>query len=192
MRVFTKISKVPIGHLRSLGHNSIVYVDDSYLLGETYQACLHNISDTIKLLRELGFAIYTEKSVLTPSQTIVFLCSNFLSKNLTLPLTDEKKNKKKTILTDCLGKCKVSPRELARILGNIVTSLHAVTYGSLHYRHLEKEKITGLQYHKGNFEGKIRLYAEAIAEIQWWINNIDNSCHHINIPNPDITILMQV
>ena len=143
-------------------------------------------------MRELGFVINTEKSVLTPSQTIVFLCSNILSKNMTLSLTDENKNKIKTILTDCLGKCKISLREWARILGNIVASFPAVTYGSLHYRHLEKEKITGLQYHKGNFEGKIRLYAKAIAEIQWWINNIDNSCHHINIPNPDITILMQV
>ena len=140
MRVFTKIFEVPLGHLRSLGHNCIVYVDDSYLLGETYQACLHNISDTIKLLRELGFGIYTEKLVLTPSQTIVFLCSNILSKNMTLLLTDEKKNKIKTILTDCLGKCKISIRELARILGNIVASFPAVTYGSLHYRHLEKEK----------------------------------------------------
>ena len=24
--------------------------------------------------------------------------------------------------------------------------------------------------------------------MQWWINNIDNSCHHINIPDPDIAI----
>ena len=69
MRVFTKISKVPLGHLRSLGHNSVIYVDDSYLLRETYQACLDNITDTIKLLRELGFVINTEKPVLTSSQT---------------------------------------------------------------------------------------------------------------------------
>ena len=73
MRVFTKMSKVPFGYLRSLGHNSVVYVDYSYLQGETYQAYLDNISDTIKLLRELGFVIHTEKSVLIPSQTIVFL-----------------------------------------------------------------------------------------------------------------------
>ena len=43
------------------------------------------------------------------------------------------------------------------------------------------------------FEGKVKLSAKAKAVIQWWINNIDNSCHHINISNPDITIiLMQV
>ena len=107
---------------------------------------------------------------------------------MTLSLTDEKKNNMKTILTDCLCKYKICLRELARILGNIVASFPVVTYGPLHYRHLEREKITGLKYHKGNFEGKIRLSANAKAEIQWWINNIDNLCHHINIPNPDITI----
>ena len=63
MRVFTKISKVPFGHLRSLGHNSVVYVDDSYLQGEIYLACLDNISDTIKLLRGLGFVINRKISV---------------------------------------------------------------------------------------------------------------------------------
>ena len=36
--------------------------------------------------------------------------------------------------------------------------------------------------------GKIKLSAKAKAEIQWWINNNDNSCHHINISNSDITI----
>ena len=55
-------------------------------------------------------------------------------------------------------------------------------------RHLKRDKITGLKYHKENFEGKIRLSAKAIAELQWWGNNIVNSCHHINITNPDITI----
>ena len=70
MRVFTKISNVLFGYLISLGHNSVVYVDDSYLQGETYQACLDNISETIKLLREMGFFIHTEKSMLTPSQIL--------------------------------------------------------------------------------------------------------------------------
>ena len=93
MRMFTKISKVPFGHLRSLGHDSVVDVYDSYLRGETYQACLDNISNTIKLLRELGFVIDTEKSVLNSSQTIVFLGFIISSKNMTLLLTGEKKNK---------------------------------------------------------------------------------------------------
>ena len=69
-----------IGHLKNLGHNTLVYVDDSYLQRVTYPACLHNISDTMKILRKLDTVIQTEKSVLTPSQTIVFLGFIVLSK----------------------------------------------------------------------------------------------------------------
>ena len=40
MRIFTKISRVTFGHLRSQGHNSVAYVVDSYLQGDiTYQSC---------------------------------------------------------------------------------------------------------------------------------------------------------
>ena len=85
MRVFTKISKVVFVHFRSLCQNSAVYVDDIYIQGKTYQACLDNISGNIKLLRELGFVIHTEKSVLTPSRTIVFLGFINSSKTMTLP-----------------------------------------------------------------------------------------------------------
>ena len=66
---------------------------------------------------------------------------------MALSLTDEKKNKIQRLLTDRLGKCKISLRELARILGNIVASFPALTYGALHYGHLEREKITGLKHH---------------------------------------------
>ena len=73
MRIFTKSSKILFRHLSSQGNSSVVYVDDSYLQGDTYQSYLANILDTIKLLRELGFVIHPDKSVLTPSQAIIFL-----------------------------------------------------------------------------------------------------------------------
>ena len=92
VKIFTKISKIPFGHLRSQGHNSVVHVDDSYLQGDTYQSCLANILDTIKLLRELSSVIHPDKSVLTPSQAIVFLGFVISSKHMTLSLTDERKN----------------------------------------------------------------------------------------------------
>ena len=144
------------------------------------------IFQTAKLFRELGFVIHTEKSVLTPIQTIVILGFAISSKNNMLSLTDKKKNKIKTILTDCACKYKISLRELARILGNIVASFPGVTYGLPHYRHFAEEKIRGLKYDKGNFEGKIALSAKTKAEI-CCINNISNLCHHIDTPNPDIT-----
>ena len=68
MRVFSKISNVPFSHLKNLFLNSVVYVDDSYLQGGTYRSCLNNVLHTLKLLRELGFAIHPEKPILIFSQ----------------------------------------------------------------------------------------------------------------------------
>ena len=175
--------------MRSQGHNSVVYVEDSYLQGDTYQSYLFNILDTIKLLREFRFVIHPDKSVLTPIQTIIFPGFVISSKHMTLSLTDENEKKIKTLPMNCLHSHQVSIRELARILGNIVASLPAVTFGTPRYRHLERNTIRGLKYHKGNLEGKVILSAKAVSEIHWWINNIDNSWHHINnFLNPGITI----
>ena len=106
-------------------------------------------------MRELGFVIHPDKSVLTPSQTIVFLGFVISSKHMTLSLTDDKKYKIKTLLLNCLHSQQVPIRELGRILGNIVASFPAVTFGPLHYRHLERDKIRGLKYHKGNLREKL-------------------------------------
>ena len=35
MGMFTKISKIPFLHLRNVGHNSVIYVDDSFLQRDT-------------------------------------------------------------------------------------------------------------------------------------------------------------
>ena len=39
LKMFTKVLKQPFGYLRSLGHQSVVYVDDSYLQGHSFEAC---------------------------------------------------------------------------------------------------------------------------------------------------------
>ena len=73
MRVFTKILKPPFSHLRAQGFLSVVFVDDTYLQGDTYAQCLSNVQTTIDTLQNLGFTIHAEKSILEPKQEIEFL-----------------------------------------------------------------------------------------------------------------------
>ena len=73
LRIFTKIRKVPFSVLRMQDHTSVVYVDDSYLQGDSSESCLKNVNDTIIILRSLGFTIHPEKSVLTPTQNLIYL-----------------------------------------------------------------------------------------------------------------------
>ena len=59
--------------LRSQGHASTSFLDDSLLLAKTQQECLTNIVDTLQLLRLLGFIVYPDKSVFKPTQRIQYL-----------------------------------------------------------------------------------------------------------------------
>ena len=68
MRAFKKNCKVPFSHLLHLERRSEVYIDDSYLQGDSYKAYFDNVKETIKVLRKLGLIIHTEKSVIIPKQ----------------------------------------------------------------------------------------------------------------------------
>ena len=78
-------------YLRSKEHLSIKYIDDSLLLGKTFEICFNNIRATVALLQELGFTIHPEKSVLLPRQQIIFLVFVIESVRMTITLSEERK-----------------------------------------------------------------------------------------------------
>ena len=127
---FTKVSKVPFSHLRSNGFIvSVVFVDDSHLQGNTYKACLHTIENTVELLQNLGFTIHPTKSILTPTQIIAFLGFVIDSVQMTLEITEEKKNKNHNLCLEILQKEKITLRTLAGVIGSFVASFRAVPLG---------------------------------------------------------------
>ena len=96
MRIFKKITKVPYSVLRKQGHTSVVYVDDSYLQGDSNGSCLNNVNDTIAMLESLGFNIHPEKSVLKSTQNLIYL--DFII-TLKIWLWNWKKRKNKKFMT---------------------------------------------------------------------------------------------
>ena len=54
MRIFTKILKPVFGHLRQEGHLSVIFVDDSYLQGDTEQECINSTKTPVDLLFKVG------------------------------------------------------------------------------------------------------------------------------------------
>ena len=188
MRIFTKVSKVTFSHFQSKGFISVVFVDDSYLQGNTYKACLNNTENTIELLQNLGFTIQPTKSILTPTKRIAFLGFVIDSVQMTLEITEEKKNKIHNLCLEILQKEKITLQTLASVIGNFLASFHAVPLGPFFYKNLEKQKILELKLHNGKFDANITLNVESKKEICWWKNNIIKSFAPPNIPDPDITI----
>jgi len=79
-------------------------------------------------------------------------------------------------------------REVAQVIGLIVSSLPGVMFGELHYRNLEKNKILALQDSRGNYDGPMILSKESMSELIWWVKNIDSAFKNIILSNPDLTL----
>ena len=89
-RLFTKLLKPVISHLRQLGHISSPYLDDSFLLADTREECLQNVRDTVALFKKLGFVIHDTKSQTIPTRCIEHLGFVFDSVHMTVTVNTEK------------------------------------------------------------------------------------------------------
>ncbi|CAB4011285.1 Transposon Ty3-G Gag-Pol poly [Paramuricea clavata] len=76
---------------------------------------------------------------------------------------------------------KLTIRELAHLIGILVSSFPGVQYGPLHYWSLEMLKSEALKSSKGNFEALVSINNECVEDLQWWVDNIER-------PKADITI----
>lgn len=190
MRVFTKVLKPAFASLREEGHMSVIYVDDTFLIGDSFSECIKNVVATIRVLQSLGFTIHIKKSVLTPSKMITFLGYNIDSHNMTISITPKKKDKIFNLASRILSEVSFSIRLLSSFIGNIVAALVAVPFGKLHYRALERFKIFALSCNRGNFDAVISLSCqEARKETLWWKDNILNSSQSLlEAPDIDATI----
>ena len=189
MRVFTKLLKPAFAKLREEGHESVIFVDDSFLLGDTFDECLRNISATIYLLQELGFVIHPDKSILVPTQQLTFLGFVIDTMCMTVTLTEEKKKKIVDMGKGLLERHHITIRMISSFIGNLTASMEAVPFGKLYYRNIEWAKTSSLKANKFNFEAPCTLTKKALKEIKWWVDNISDSCASIrDIPDVDLVI----
>ena len=103
--------------LRQLGHINSPYIDDSYLQGGSYEECLANVLDTVKMFLSLAFILHPQKSVFIPTQKLVFLGFVLDSVQMKIYLTNEKVDKLKSICTKLIKAKETTIREVSRALG---------------------------------------------------------------------------
>ena len=164
------------------------HIDDSFLLGYNYTACATNIQDTVDTFLSLGFVVHPEKSVLIPTQEMEFLGFLLNSINMTIRLPPVKAERVRLACQSLLDKSKMTIREVAQVIGLMVSSFPAVQFGELYYRALERNKILALQESRGNYDAPMYLSNESRSEIAWWVNNVDSSFKPIFQGDPDLTL----
>ena len=111
-----------------------------------------------------------------------------LASLMQVTLTAEKTANIKHACIHAIKYPKLSIRELAQLIGILLSSFPGVQYGQLHFRSLEMLKTEALTINKGNFEAMLTVSSAGMDDLQWWVDNIEHAFKPVGIPKGDITM----
>ena len=185
---FTKLLNPVFAYLRSMGHECFQYIDDSFIVADTFHDCLNSIYKVKEVLESLGFVVHPEKSIFQPMTKITFLGFDLDSQTMIVSLNEDKVEKFKKAALQVLGKEFSNIREIAGLVGLMVSYTKAFDYAWAHVKSLERDKIEALKLSKGNFDVPMSLSHQSKEDIIWWLNNIDVSGKHLNVALPEVVL----
>jgi hypothetical protein len=79
-------------------------------------------------------------------------------------------------------------RQVAEVIGILISNFPGTKYGPLHYRALELCKINALKQARGDYNSVMSLSPQAKQELVWWIDSIATASKPIQCTNPDLVI----
>ena len=187
-RLFTKLTKVLLSALRKQGHQIVAYIDDCLIVGFTQQDCRLSVSATAEISEKAGFILHPEKSILEPTQNIVFLGVVIDSVSMTVYLTMERKAKLQQLVCVAINKVKLSIQAFAELIGTMVASFPAVEYAKLFYRRCDNLKTQALKQSRGNYKKEVCITPECMLDLYWWRDNINTAFTPIVRPPAGIVL----
>ena len=187
-RIFTKLLAPIFAELRERGHECFPYIDDTFVVADSFEKCRDTLGELKSQLEKLGFVIHEQKSVVEPTRQLVFLGYILDSETMRIALTSDKEEKLKRAAFDLLRKVQVTIREVAGLVGLMVAFSQAFNYGAVHLKELEMDKIQALNKACGDFDSKMVPSLEGMEDVHWWLQNVENSGRDIRQGDPDIVI----
>ena len=172
--IFTKLTKPVFSALRKQGHQIMGYLDDSFLMGDTFEECEKAVVASVELLTKLGFQIHPEKSRLLPVQVTEYLGFLIDSVTMTVRLTPLKRQKVLSIISEIILSKSLLIRDLAKLLGTLESTLPGVQFGHLHMWHLQQDKNEALRNSQGNYNSPCKLSDNSYKELKWCVENLPN------------------
>ena len=137
-RIFTKIIRILICYLRERGVNLAAYIDDIIIFADNFESCQVDTYCTIQLLESLGYIVKISKSVKIPTQTIEHLGLVINNFTMTGKVSSVKCDNIIALCSSLRYMSNPSIREVAKVVGTMVSYCPVVELGTLHYRNLEK------------------------------------------------------
>ena len=178
-RVFTKVFKPIISHLRLHGLRIIIFLDDILLVASSKQECLDQLQFLRQLITDLGFIVNDKKSQLKPSTKLTFLGSIIDSLDMKLYLPLDKIDKTVSPCSSLISTASQTIRQVAQVTGLLVLAFPAVPYLQLYYRSIESCKSRCLSELNGDYDQNISLSSDALVDLKCVIHNLSqyNVCY---------------
>ena len=169
--LFTRLTRPVMADLRKRGMRGLIYIDDSWVVGRTFQDCLEWETELKKAFEGAGWVFKASKRSGDPSQRCTFLGLEINSEDLSFNIPEHKLQK---IVQACktLGRSKgwVAVRRVASVVGLLQSVRLAV--GPL------VAILTRSLYHVVNeaksWKSFVKLDDLARLELDWWINNLSS------------------
>lgn len=169
--LFTKVLKPVYANFRQQNIRCSYYIDDSLNMNRDKVVCQNNTMIMTDTLHSLGFTVNLNKSVLIPTQRIVFFGFILDSVQFKVFLTEDKIQKIITKAKSLLESDVIIVRDLASFIGLIINACYAILEAPMHYRWLERNKLAGLGP-EINFDNEVILSKRSKQELNWWFHNV--------------------
>ena len=171
-RIFTRLLKPIMGHLRSIGITAIIYIDDCLIIAPSKEAIVDHVIYVSRLFDSLGLTINVTKSQISPVQVINYLGFMLNSIKMDVTLSSRKVIKIRDLGNFVLASTRVSVRLLSSFIGNLVAAGPGVPVAPVRYKYLELVRNRALVGSRGDYEAKVTLDTHARQLVLWWTNNI--------------------
>lgn len=123
-----------------------------------------------------------------PTQILHHLGFILNSLDMTVSISEDKYQKLKLVAQRILDSKSPTIREVAQLVGMMVSCFLGIEYGELFYWQLEIEKAKALKTNNWDFEQTMHLSKVASADIALWIRNALSSKKRINHGKIDHTL----
>ena len=137
---------------------------------------------------DLGLTINVPKSQFSPVQVINYLGFQLDSVRMTVTLASNKVVKIRELGTSLLASPRVSVRDLAVFIGNVVAAGPGVPVAPVRYKYLELVRNRFLAASGGNYEALVSLDDHARQLVKWWSHHLHLQCRSLLCDPPSIVI----
>ena len=165
-RIFTKVMRVILSHLRYRGIRIAAWIDDFLVAAASREICQEHAFRTFRTFEELGFIPNKEKSQLVPVQRIFHLGLVWDSIEYTVGVPRDKIANVKAKCARALSNI-VPVRLLSSILGSIEYFRWGFPHAAFHYRRLQRFVIRCLEKNP-SYDVKVIPSSDARIDLFWW------------------------